>query len=574
MKWSISHWLPTLTLLLAGLFNVDPSLAQGFMVKPMRMEVGTRAGQTIEIPLEIRNTAGEEPRLIDLRLVELSQAPSGTWRVVEPSEDTSKLASARAWTSLSERTVQIAPLQPAKLTVSVTPPANAIGYFFAGIVAETPVPDDQTGIVVRVRFLIPLIVQIQGRSVRQRITLDDVVMTYLKEEGGTPTTTAHLRVSNQGQTYSRVRGKIFIDRQSEDRWRPVTRFDVGELSIIPGVTLELGKDLARRLPSGTYRLRGELFVDGRQIAPLEKEIVFEGDPNVDAIAYDTALILEPDLVEMDFTPGATRTTVVRIENPGTDPVKVQMVSGTPRGLSGVEMGDLRGSDLSAQPWTDIRPAEFEIKPGRWQNVRVISRVPREGAEHPNYYADLILHGTYADGQSAGETRSTVHLVNTGIESTTRAVVEQLSLAESDQPARFVVQMRVTNVGNVHLEPVTRALLLTAQGSLVTNQALSGEEGALLPLGKRTYSAELDFSGVEPGYYTLRGMVTLGMESEATKEQVLLVETQEVTGQDGSTASVPRVTVVDPATVELPEGNELDLGSGPVVNPEGDAGAVE
>jgi hypothetical protein len=398
-------------------------------------------------------------------------------------------------------------------------------------------------------------------------------MTYLTEEGKTPTTTAHLQVTNKGQTFSRVRGKVHVEKQSDDRWRPVTRFDVNELSIIPGVTLELGQDLGRRLPSGTYRLRGELFVDGRRLPPMEKEIAFEGDPNIDALAYDTALILEPAMVEMNVAPGATRTTVVRVENPGTDPVKVQMMSRTPRGLAGVEMGELRGSDLSAEPWTEIRPAEFTIKPGRWQNVRVMSRVPREGVDHPNYYADLVLNGSYVDGQSAGETRSTVHLTNADAPSTKDAMIEQVTLAEGDTPTQFIVQMRVANVGNVHVEPTTRALLLNAQGGLVTNQALSGEEGALLPLGKRTYSATLDFAGVERGYYALRAMASLQVGYDVTKQLVLQVERGEIAGADGEKASVPQVTVVDAASVELPEGSKIDFGETPAVAADNTTGSV-
>ena len=46
--------------------------------------------------------------------------------------------------------------------VRLKPPANARGYYFAGIVAETPIPENATGVVVRVRFLIPLIIEIAG----------------------------------------------------------------------------------------------------------------------------------------------------------------------------------------------------------------------------------------------------------------------------------------------------------------------------------------------------------------------------------------------------------------------------
>lgn len=547
-----------------------PASAQGFMVKPMRMEVSAPAGRTIEVPLEIRNTMGSDVRVIDLRLAEISQNPDGTWRLIEPgsTEDTSKLFSSLAWTSLAESTANIEPLEPAEIMVRLTPPPDARGAYFVAIVAETPAPEISEGLAVRVRFVIPVIVEIEGRPARQQVVLQDVVMNYLDgADGKAPTTTAALRIANAGRTYSRVKGYLTVERKSEERWRPVTRFEVRERAIIPGVTLELGDDLKRRLPSGDYRLRGELSVDGRRVTPVETELAFVGDPKADTLACDTALILTPGLVAMDIVPGATRTTVLRIENPGTDAVKVQMSSSTPLALGGVAMGDLLGTALSAEPWTEIVPSEFTIRPGTRQNVRVMSRVPRDGVDHGNYYGDLVLEGTYADGQSAGKTRSTVHLSFSGIASMPQAVIEQITLAESDKPAEYFVQMRLTNIGNVHLDPSARVFVLSAQNRQLRNVPLTADEGPLLPLGKRTFSAELNVEGLEPGYYALRATAKIGGEKDIAGQQIMLLEMGEGLDADGKAVSVPRVTLVDPATADLPEGVGLDVGEGAVAPPE-------
>jgi hypothetical protein len=563
--------------LAAALLLNAPVQAQGFMVKPMRLEVSAAPGQTVQVPLEIRNTAGSAVREIDLRLAELSQTPNGSWMMVEANsgEDTSKLMSTLPWTSIADDRLEIAPLQPAETMVRFDVPVDARGAYFAAIVAEQPVPEDANGIVVRVRFVIPVIVLIEGRTVRQQVALDDVVMTYHDgTDGERATTTAALLISNKGRTYSRVQGQLRVERLNDGRWKPVTLLDIDERAIIPGKTLELGQDLGRRLPSGTYRLRGDLQVDGRRVEPIEKEIEFAGDPNVDTFAYDAALILEPEMVEMEIAPGATRTTTLRIENPGADPVKVQMASSTPRALMGVALGELEGVEISAEPWTEIRPAEFTIRPGRTQNVRVISRIPREGIQHPNYYADLILRGEYADGQSAGETRSTVHLANAEVASTLHGAVEQLSLAEGGDPAKFVVQVRFANLGNVHVEPSARAFLLEAQGGQVRNVPLLGEEGSLLPLSKRSYSAEMDFADLEPGYYALRSVVTLASGKDVAHQEVVLVDTQELTGEDGTTVSVPRVAIIDPQAAALPEGVEFPADDVPVDPLDGESDASD
>ena len=144
------NWRPLVYL--AG-SRVGPHRA-GFMVKPMRMEVASYPGKTATIPLEVRNVYGSDVGAVDLRLVELAQALDGSWRLIEPDsgEDVSGLPSARAWTKLAETSVEIHPLQPATIDVQFSPPADARGTYFVGIIAETPIPENPKGIVVRYDF--------------------------------------------------------------------------------------------------------------------------------------------------------------------------------------------------------------------------------------------------------------------------------------------------------------------------------------------------------------------------------------------------------------------------------------
>ena len=530
--------------------------AQGFNVQPMMMDAAARAGQVLELPLRINSTSATGGQTVELRLVELTQTPQGNWWIVERDGEQAPPheASAADWITLASDSLELAAVAATETTVTVRVPRAARGAYFAALLVETPRPPDAAGLIVRVRFLIPIIIQIQGRSVRQQVELDDVTMIYEvdEEDRAAPTTRAHLHIVNRGRTYSRVRGQLTVERQSGERWRPVTRINLAQRSIIPGVTLELGGDLERRLPSGIYRLRGELSVDGRRTRAVEKMIAFEGDPNVDAVAYDTALTLEPEMVQMDVAPGTTRTAAVRIENPGEDAVTVRMAAITPDDLRGVAMGELRGDAYSAEPWTEIQPAEFTIRPGGWRNVRVISRVPREDVARANYYADLLLEGRYADGQNAGVTRSIVHLARRGVEAEPRGMIERILVAEGDAPSEHVVQARFVNIGNVHLEPVGDVQVLSGRGT-VARARLAADPGPVLPLGKRSFSGTLDLSQVDPGYYVLRASFGYGFQL-STADQ-LLMEVIEETDEAGN--AVRRVAVLDEdVEIELPEGETL------------------
>jgi hypothetical protein len=535
-----------LTVLAATLtWNVGPAGAQGFMVRPMTMRVNPLPRQTIELPLEINNTAIDGPRTIDLRLVELSQDDQGTWRLVEPGSkaDLSGHQSSLQWTSLSEDSVSIAPQRPASIMVKLTPPPNARGAYFAGIVAETPMPANPVGVMIRTRFLIPLIIEIRGRTVREHIGVTDVGMTYRTDTGGAPTTNAAMTVINSGQTYSRVRGELTVERQNGQQWRVVTRVPIKERGIIPGVTLKLGADLERRLPSGPYRLRGELFVDGRRVTPLEKIIQFQGDPRA-TVAYDATLLLRPSVVDMKVVPGATRTTILSIENTSASPVKIEMGSRTPHSLIGVQMGKIVGSQLSAEPWTRIEPSSFTLRPNGRQNVRVISSVPKDGVDHPNYYADLVLDGTYPDGQSAGETFSTVHLDNMEIKSTVAGAIERASLSQADN-GNDILQIQFANIGDVDIMPTASVSVASSEGALVASAILSGDNDALLPLGQRNFSGELDLAKLKPGDYTLMPAVRIGNKTSVSHKYVLSVKNEEYTGSDGKKIEVPSVSLSEP-----------------------------
>ena len=310
------------------------------MVKPMRFEVSVPAGRLVEVPLQIRNTAGSEVRAIDLRPGGAVAEPDGSWRLVEgDARAAAPLFQPRldvAQRDIGRHRAAAAGRGDAALRTRPPMPAAPISRRSS---PRRPFPRTRPGLVVRVRFVIPVIVQIEGRPARQQVAL---------KTRSWPSTTARtaarrppppaLVITNDGRTYSRIDGRMTIERQSGDRWRPVTRFASGREADHPR------HDAGARPRSRAAAAVGHLpparrhLVDGRRVAPVEKEIDFQGDPTSTTLAYDTALILEPGVVEMEVVPGATRTTTLRIENPGEDPVQVQMRSRRPRGLIGVAIG--------------------------------------------------------------------------------------------------------------------------------------------------------------------------------------------------------------------------------------------
>src|SRR5690606_24855675 len=122
-------------------------------------------------------------------------------------------ASAREWISLESESVEIPAASGAEVDVTIAAPRTASGAYFAALLAEMPERPDATGLVVRVRFLIPIIVHIQGRPARQQVELRDVTMNYIAdaELQQERTTLGHLHVTNLGRTYSRVEGFLTVE---------------------------------------------------------------------------------------------------------------------------------------------------------------------------------------------------------------------------------------------------------------------------------------------------------------------------------------------------------------------------
>lgn len=545
------HWVWGGAALLFTVLGLAPaSWAQGFMVKPMKMEVAGRAGEVLEVPLQLRLTAGEEAKPLDLALLELTQDGQGNWSVVEPGSDVdiSKLASCREWITLGSTSVTVRPAEAETVTVRIAIPHRARGVYFAGIIAQTRRPEQQTGVAVVVRFLIPVIVEIQGRPERQNVQMAGMRLTRIEPVPAVSpgSTTASMSIENQGRTLSRLKANVRVQRYSDGRWKPVSTVDLREVGIIPGVTLNLTEDIKKRLPSGKYRLTGLLYVDGRRMPPMEQEVEFEGDPAVTTLAADTALALEPQELTIAGAPGATRTAVLQVTNESEEAVQVEAAALLPPTLRGVALGELTGDKLSAAQWLQVSPPNFKIRGGGKQNVRVVARLPRDGMDQANYYGLLSLKASYPDGQSAGQTTALTVIQNSRAESAPKGEVVRAGLALEDG-SRYIVQGRISNVGNVHVTPSVRAVLLDGRGDRVTETPMEGDASVMLPLATRNFAGVIDFEKIEDGAYLLRVDFTYATSDPATQSLPIRVATEQ--GQKVVTVieSQQEQSVTQPAT---------------------------
>jgi len=451
-----------IAILAAVLMFAGPASGQ-FMVSPMKMELTPLAGRTYSTVIQIQNNSPARTQIMDLTVVELTQQEDATMGVIEPKPG-------------------------------------------AG------------GIALRIRFLVPVLVEILGRPVRHKVNLSDVGMEFREARGEQPAMVlVSAGVTNDGGTYSGLKGNVVVRKFLRDYWRKIVTAEIKEVSIIPGAKINLKSDIGRSLPSGKYRVTGELYVDGRRVKPLEKEINFVGDPSVTKAAADAALNLQPLEVSIkNAQSGATRSAVIKIENASEDTVNVTTVLGVPPVLKNVSFGELKGEDLTCAGWVKVEPEKFTLRGGARQSIRIIAKMPNSELAHARYYSLLDLHTRYTDGQSAGKTTALICVENINVEVIHAAQPMKLTVAAMEA-SKYIVAGRFGNLGNSHFTPKCRAMVrrLTT-GIPVAKLLLSGKADLMMPLEVRDFSGVLDFSRVNAGTYRLTAILEYAGEQVGTE----------------------------------------------------------
>jgi len=515
-------------LMVSVLLSAGPASAQ-FTIIPMRMELTPRPGQDFQQRLDLQNNDPNAAKVVGLIIADVTQAEEGIWRIVEPNSgfDTSKLRSCSTWMRLSRSNVTVAPGGTAAAAVNFRVPAGVRGCYTAAIVAMLALSPDETGFVTILRYLIPVLIQIQGRPLRQQIELSDLGMEHRPQVAeGAATTLLSINIANRGATYSRLKALGRLRSFQDGHWREITTTEFGEVDIIPGAELRLKSDIERALPPGKYQLTGALYVDGRRVKPLEKELDFVGDPSITKLAADAPLVLNPTVVSIDSMPGATRTTVLRVLNSSEDAVSVTTDLVLPPVLEGVAIeGMLKGSDLNCAQWVEVTPEQFTLRGHGRQSIRIVARMPNPTSTHANYYALLGLHARYADGQGAGVTTAHICVTNKTVEATPKAQPERLTFAAMEA-SKYHIVARFSNMGNTHFKPRCRAAVISGAGLPMVKILLSGDPGLMLPLEVRDFSGVLNCSYLSDDMYRLAATLEYAPGQEITTQIPIQVSVEE------------------------------------------------
>ncbi len=502
---NVSGLVWIISIVVAVLMLAGPTFGQ-FSVQPLKLELPVTPGKLVKSTIDIQSHDPNEVFTVDLTLVELSQYEDATWQIIEPNSgfDLSTLSSCRDWISLSRDTIDLSPMGRDTIIVDVKVPRGMRGFYAAGILASVRPRPSMGGVVIGVRFLIPVLVEIQSRAPRAKITLGDVGLEFVPPLRENPAKVlVTMNIENNGGTYSRLKPLARIWRFSNGHWRVITTTTFNDASIIPGVKLNIKHSIGRSLPSGKYRVSGALYVDGRRVQGVQKEIDLVGDPTLTDVAGDVPLDLVPREVSIGSIPGATRLSTIKIHNASDETVNVQTAMGLQSTLQGKIVQDLKGDDLDCTEWISVSPENFTLPSYGQQNLLITSKMPSPGVMYPCYYSLLALWATYPDGQKAGVATANICLENNEIEGNPEATALQLMINYQEK-STYLIVAKFANFEAVHFTPIRcRAIVSTELGEYKQTALLTSKDpGLMLPLEVRMFSGGIDFAAVPAGEYRL------------------------------------------------------------------------
>jgi len=510
--------LPAWAIIIAvALFVSSGTVFGQFTVQPMKLDLQVTVGKQVESAIEIQNIDPNQAHTIDFSIVELTQGEDGSWEVIEPNDvvdpnspffgfDMSKLSSCSDWISLAKGSVTVPPLQTAPVPITVRVPRGKRGFFCAGILASIAPRPGVTDVALILRFLVPVIIEIQGRPMRNRVEATDVGMEHLPAQGSRPATALlSMRIENNGVTFPRLIPVSRVWIFTEGHWKVLSTTTYPDIGIIPGAKLNLKTSLNKSLPSGKYKVAGVLYVDGQRTRRVEKEIDFVGDPTLVKAAADTPLDLIPGDVEFETLPGAKRATLLKVYNGADETVNVRLGVGLPDNIKNTVYQGVKGIDLDCTQWLTIEPQQFTLRgEGGMQSVSIVSTMPENATTYPSYYSVLGLWASYPDGQNAGVTTSKICVRNKNQQSSPQARATRLiptALSES----KYLIAANFFNSGIDHFTPIKcKATVTTGVETVprISTLLTSSERGVMLPFEDRNFSGILDFANLPPETYRL------------------------------------------------------------------------
>jgi TolA-binding protein len=220
----------------------------------------------------------------------------------------------------------------------------------------------------------------------------------------------------------------------------------------------------------------------------------------------------PPKIDLNVSPGESRTGIININNRGNERVQVYCYI---TDVSMDKQGTLRfpeGGSLpnSCEEWMLINPENFFLSQGSSQQARYTLKVPEVASG--TYLASIFFHtkpkpDTKGTGNALAVRVGTLFIINVTGTGFKEGTLTSLSLNNTGKANTAQVELGFINKGNILLRPQGTVEIKAENGWTVEKLNFNETEQAVLPNSERVFRVPL--ANIKPGNYNLTATVDYG-----------------------------------------------------------------
>jgi hypothetical protein len=454
---------------------------------------------------------------------------NGTFRLLEKGEGNPWDCSGWIKNSTSEITLKGGESKPIDFTITV--PRGISGSRYAGVIFEvlpekTPSTEEAVAKLNISYQMIGIVnVTVPGGKVEKKALISNLDVSTTKENLLSFTAS----IKNLGNISLTSRGRLLIKSRLGRRIKEIP-LGGGMGLLLPGAELNF-RSLIRLLPEGEYIAEITFSYGGPRPIKMSIPFVISGkEAKIGSLASERGIdfVVEPSIQEVSAPAGSFRSSVIMVQNPEREPLKVK-VSITPISLT--PEGDIeiqQESKFSCTEWIKVEPEEFNLMPQERKAIKVSLNAPKT-ISSGGRYANISFEAKKTNGNSELTVSSgTTYLITVPGNLKLSGEVQDIQFIRPQDSSSPYFLALFRNTGNIHLK--ASATLTIKKKEKDSNKTITEElpfsdgEVIVLPDGSRQFML-LYTQTLEPGEYIASVKVNYGEKRWATLEKDFKIEVQ-------------------------------------------------
>ena len=466
-------------------FLLGTSVAFSLEVQPLAFQKEVNPGDKILIPLKI---SSEVDQKISLKLLKYTQREDGKQEFVEYEDSRDSVLN---WFAFPN-TIFLRAYSSANIAVEVKIPYTARGTYVSVIMVEPEEEGAVTGITIKIRFAILIVLRVSAPGLRQTYEIED--FDIVPDENKEPVVTVKFHNNSLLDYFASIDAAIrdpngrTVEKVHLNTGQSLNR-GIAQTWLVPDANVIFSAKVSKILSSGKYKVH--LYVnygDRQRIVTksfqIDRELFKLPEPK------ELYLLFGKPYISLHLKPRSVKTELVSVTNKGGEPVDVS-----------VKLSDIKSNfKNSLLPWTTLRgKEEFLLSPGKSSKTVLTFKVPAD-AEEGAYYGKLV----YTASKDATPIISRDFLLSLIVGKPTVSATLLSVDVERGEDQEIFLSALLKNDGEVHLAKINGTYEIFEPGEIVptfSGELEASREGWILPEEKIIMATTLD--GIpEEGTYIL------------------------------------------------------------------------